>query len=71
MPSLLAHDEDAGDIHVPLLLWWALEVHCAKDRDKVLDLFRDSSLWRTKIAQETILPRLMKRFALAGAAERL
>jgi putative heme-binding domain-containing protein len=65
--SLLAYDEDAADIHLPLLLWWALEVHCAKDRDKVLDLFRESSLWRTKIVEETILPRLMKRFALAGA----
>ena len=67
--SLLMRDEDAGDIHVPLLLWWALEVHCGKDRDKVLDLFRESSLWRAKIVEETILPRLMKRFAMAGSQQ--
>jgi putative heme-binding domain-containing protein len=59
-------DEDAGDIHVPLLLWWAIEVHCAKDRDKVLDLFRESTLWRARIVEDTILARLMKRFAMAG-----
>ncbi len=65
--SLLMRDEDAGDIHMPLLLWWGIEVHCAKDRDKVVELFRDSSLWRAKMAEDTILPRLMKRFAMAGA----
>ncbi len=65
--SLLTRDEDANDIHVPLLLWWAIEVHCAKDRDKVLDMMRESSLWRAKMVEETILPRLMKRFAMAGS----
>src|SRR5205823_470917 len=64
--SLLQHDEDAADIHVPLLLWWAIEAHCEKDRDKVLDIFRESPLWNAKLVQETILPRLMKRFAMAG-----
>ena len=64
--SLLQHDEDAADIHVPLLLWWAIEAHCEKNRDKVLDMFRESTLWNAKLVQETILPRLMKRFAMAG-----
>lgn len=65
--SLLTRDEDAADIHMPLLLWWAIEVHCEKDRVKVLDMFRESSLWRAKIVEEAILPRLMKRFAMAGS----
>jgi putative heme-binding domain-containing protein len=65
--SLLMRDEDAGDIHVPLLLWWAIEVHCGKERDKVLDLFRESALWRAKIVEDTILSRLMKRYAMAGS----
>jgi putative heme-binding domain-containing protein len=64
--SLLMRDEDGGDIHVPLLLWWAIEVHCAQDRDKVIDMFRESTLWRAEIVEQTILPRLMKRFAMAG-----
>ncbi len=65
--GLLARDEDALDIHVPLLLWWSMESKCEKDRDRVLDLFRDSTLWQAKIAEQTILPRLMKRFAMAGS----
>ena len=65
--QLLTRDEDADDIHVPLLLWWSIEARCETERDKVLDLFRNSSLWRAKIVEQTILPRLMKRFAMAGS----
>jgi putative heme-binding domain-containing protein len=64
--ALLMRDEDAGDIHVPLLLWWALEVQCGAQPERVLDLFRESSLWQARIVEETILSRLMRRFALAG-----
>jgi putative membrane-bound dehydrogenase-like protein len=63
---LLLHDEDAGDVHVPLLLWWAIEIHCGKDRNKVVDLFRESTFWRARIVEQTILSRLMKRFAMSG-----
>ncbi len=65
--QLLGHDEDAGDIHQPLLLWWALESKCEKDRAAVLELFHDSTVWRGKLVEETILPRLMRRFAAAGS----
>lgn len=64
--GLLVRDEDAGDVHIPLLLWWAIEVHCGNERDKVIEMFRDSSLWKAKIVEDTILPRLIKRFAMAG-----
>lgn len=69
--GLLQHDEDAGDIHVPLLLWWAVEAHCEKDRAAILELLHDSALWRTKLVEQTILPRLMKRFALGGTQKDL
>jgi putative heme-binding domain-containing protein len=65
--ALLRRDEDLSDIHVPLLLWWSIESKCGTDREQVLDLFRASSLWRAKIAEQVVLPRLMKRFALAGS----
>ena len=52
---------------MPLLLWWSVESKCEKDRERVLALFRDSTLWRAKIPQQVVLPRLMKRFALAGS----
>jgi putative membrane-bound dehydrogenase-like protein len=64
--ALLRRDEDLSDIHVPLLLWWSIESKCANDRERVLDLFRDPSLWRAKISEQVVLPRLIKRFALAG-----
>src|SRR5207302_2039321 len=36
--ELLGHDEDAVDVHIPLLLWWAIESKCATDADRVLAL---------------------------------
>ncbi|HEX4590427.1 MAG TPA: PVC-type heme-binding CxxCH protein [Gemmataceae bacterium] len=65
--GLMTRDEDVADIHMPLLLWWSIESKCEKDREAVLDLFRDSGLWRHPMAEQVILPRLMKRFALAGS----
>jgi putative heme-binding domain-containing protein len=69
--GLLQHDEDAGDIHVPLLLWWAIEAHCETDRTAVLDMLGDSPLWHARLVEETVLPRLIKRFALAGSQKDL
>lgn len=69
--QLLVHDQDAADIHQPLLLWWAIEAKCAQEREAVLEMFRDSTLWSTKLVQDTILPRLMRRFAAAGSQKDL
>ncbi|HLJ10980.1 MAG TPA: PVC-type heme-binding CxxCH protein [Planctomycetaceae bacterium] len=64
--DLLVHDEDADDIHLPLLLWWAIEARCETDRELVLSLFSDPGLWTRRIVAEQILPRLMQRFAASG-----
>jgi len=69
--QLLQHDEDAADVHQPLLLWWAIEARCGPESAAVVDMFRDSTLWNTKLAQQTILSRLMRRFALAGTQKDL
>jgi putative heme-binding domain-containing protein len=47
--ELLFHTEDENDTHIPMLLWWAIESKCGQDRELVLDLFRDVSLWRAPI----------------------
>jgi putative heme-binding domain-containing protein len=65
--GLMTHDEDTAEIHVPLLLWWAVQAKCDSDRGRVLDLFKDPGLWRSKLAEQVIVPRLMKRFAVAGS----
>jgi putative membrane-bound dehydrogenase-like protein len=68
---LLAHDEDVGDIHLPLLLWWAIESKCESDRDGVVALFEDSTLWRLPMVRTHILHRLMRRYAAAGTRKDL
>jgi putative membrane-bound dehydrogenase-like protein len=69
--NLLARDEDVDDIHLPLLLWWALESKCEADRGQVMALFEDSTLWKLPLVQKHILHRLMRRFAMAGARKDL
>jgi putative heme-binding domain-containing protein len=64
--NLLARDEDVDDIYVPLLLWWALESKCESDRDQVVALFEDLSIWRLRMVQAHLLHRLMRRYAAAG-----
>ena len=54
------------DIHLPLLLWWALEAKVATDPEAVLALFQDRAIWDLPIVRATIAERLMRRFAAAG-----
>jgi putative heme-binding domain-containing protein len=64
--NLLTHNEDADDIHIPLLLWWAIESKAESDTDAVLAMLKDTEFWKLKIASGTILDRLMKRYAMLG-----
>ena len=64
--NLLAHDEDANDLHVPLLLWWAIESKAESDREAVVALFREPEFWFKSIVRGTIAERIMRRYALAG-----
>lgn len=64
--TLLARDEDADDPHLPLLLWWGIEVHLIRDRARTLALFDDELLWREPIVRDQILSRLVRRLAREG-----
>lgn len=64
--NLFGHDDDAADNRIPLMLWWAIETKCEKNRDDVLRLFDDPELWARPLVENHILERLMRRFALAG-----
>jgi len=64
---LLARGEDVEDVHIPLLLWWAIEARCEQDRDAVLNLFRDPAFWKLPMVERHILSRLMQRFAATGS----
>jgi len=64
--NLLAHSEDASDPHLPLLLWWAMESKAKSDPQAIVDLFKDAKLWSLPIVKQTILERVMRRFAQSG-----
>jgi putative membrane-bound dehydrogenase-like protein len=61
--KLLAHDEDVGDPHLPLLLWWAVEAHALTDLDDTLKRFTAQDAWQSRMCRSAILVRLIRRFA--------
>jgi len=65
--NLLGHDEDVDDVHVPLLLWWAIEAQAAASPQDVVELFRRPDLWDRPLVAQTVASRLMKRFAMSGS----
>jgi len=66
---LLARDEDVADPHIPLLLWWAVEDKTISDRQAVLAMFAEPSMWKSPLVQAHILERLAQRYAAAGKDE--
>lgn len=61
--ALLAHEVDAADRHLPLLLWWALESTVDTGRDDLLALVRDPAVWQTKLFSAHLAERLAQRVA--------
>ena len=66
--ELLNYDEDAADIHQPLLVWWAIESQTARTTiDDILQkLLAEPATWERPLVTDVIAERLMKRYALAG-----
>jgi putative membrane-bound dehydrogenase-like protein len=63
LPLMLAHDDDAKDPHIPLLLWWALEPRIATNREAVLSMIQSMDAWHRPIVRQEILARLARRLA--------
>lgn len=59
--ELLRHDEDVNDIHVPLLLWWAIEDKAISDPSIVLRLLESPSAWQLPLVRKFIIQRLARR----------
>jgi putative heme-binding domain-containing protein len=49
-----------------LLLWWAIERHAIAARDETVKLFSSPAAWGSALMRETILTRLMRRYAAEG-----
>lgn len=71
--NLLKYDEDAADIHQPLLLWWALEAKAeGNGRDMILDIvLSDNDVWKRPLMTQHLTERLMKRYALSATRQEL
>lgn len=67
---LVRNDSDLSDPHLPLMYWWAVEAH-ADQWNAVDEFLQDVPLWSEPIVQETILGRLMQRYAASGTAKDL
>ncbi len=66
MPIINANinrDIDNDDPRLPLLLWWAVERHSVDGRDEVLRRFLRPALWKSTLGRETLLSRLIRRYA--------
>ncbi|MCI0423223.1 MAG: c-type cytochrome, partial [Acidobacteria bacterium] len=60
--ELMLRSEDADDLHVPLLLWWAIESKATPDRDLLMTMLEDRALWQSPIFTRHILSRLGRRY---------
>ncbi len=59
-------DIDRDDPYIPLLWWWAVERHSVTGRDEVMRRFVRPSLWKSRLGRETLLTRLIRRYAAEG-----
>ncbi len=67
--ALLARSEDVDDLHMPLLDWWVIEDKAESDRELVMKLFAEPGLWKLPMTRETVLSRIMRRYAMAGGRQ--
>ena len=64
--QLLGHDEDADDVQMPLLIWWAIEDKAISDTDRVLQMVQAGDLWHRPLMTRFIIERLARRFLSEG-----
>ena len=65
--AMRTDDLDLDDPFIPLMAWFTIESHCARESGAVLAMFDSADeLWSAKFAREHLLARLMRRFAAAG-----
>jgi len=71
--ELLHFDEDASDIHQPLLIWWAIESQVGRTtiNNIMQQVLADPATWQRPLVAEHIAERLIKRYALAGTRDDL
>ena len=66
--SLLDRDLPVEDLHLPHLIWWAVEKHSDDFALIEQSLLKLDSLWDRKLFVQQVAPKLVKRWALKGGA---
>ncbi len=64
--TITGRSGDETDPFIPLLAWFVIESHCARDRAAVLSLFEDPDFQRSPLVAQHLLRRIMRRFAEGG-----
>lgn len=64
---------DSDDIHLPLLVWWAVERLLSEDRHATLARLGadDGLLWRSPLGRDLLQSRVARRLALGTRADQL
>ena len=57
---------DPKDPDIPMQKWWAFESKAVSNRDELLSLFADRTIWQNPVVVNTVLSRLMQRYAITG-----
>jgi len=69
--QMLPYAADAGDPHIPLLIWWAVETHVRQHPADVLNFLAERTVWDYPLVRQHLLERVMRRFAATGKREDL
>ena len=67
--AIAGRSGDERDAFIPLMAWFVIESHCARDRAAVLALFEDPAFQRSPLVAKHLLWRIMRRFAEAGTRQ--
>jgi putative membrane-bound dehydrogenase-like protein len=66
---VVSRSGDEADAFIPLMAWFVIESHCARDREAVLAWFEDAAFQRSPLVAKHLLWRIMRRFAEAGTRQ--
>ena len=67
--QLAGRSEDVEDLHIPLLLWWAVEDKALSDRARVLEMVDTTGGWNRPITQSFLVGRMARRYLADGTPE--
>lgn len=64
--AALVTDQKYADIHLPLLVWWAIESKADSDRNAVIAWFADPHIREQAFVKDHLLERIARRYAASG-----